>query len=462
MQRGDAAGLVAEGKTVTAGRFDSSKVLPQKGLKEKDKITKLPGQPAAGVDFEQYSGYVTVDEKAGRALFYYLVEAPDAAKRPLLVWFNGGPGCSSLGIGALEEIGPFRVMSDGKTLFSNPFAWNRVANVLFLESPAGVGFSYSNTTSDYDSNGDTQTAEDAYVFLVNWLERFPEYKHRDLFLAGESYAGHFAPQLAHAILRYNNQLPHGIVINLKGIAIGNAAINDLTDNKGMLDFFWTHALISDENHREIEQNCDFNVAEGIKNPKCDAAIEKAKLVMTQIDIYNIYGPLCYNTSLVDPPKKSSVKSSDPCIDYYVFEYLNNPAVQKALHAISAGPDHPWMICNDFSWEDTVPSVLPALKELTANGIQVLVYSGDVDGRVPVTSSRYSVNALKLPVKTPWHPWLVAQQAAGYVEVYEGNLTLVTVRGGGHQVPSSQPHRALVLIKYFLQGEPLPPYPLLQS
>ncbi|CAA6669101.1 unnamed protein product [Spirodela intermedia] len=365
-------GLVAEGKTVTAGRFDSSKVLPQKGLKEKDKITKLPGQPAAGVDFEQYSGYVTVDEKAGRALFYYLVEAPDAAKRPLLVGsMEVRPGCSSLGIGALEEIGPFRVMSDGKTLFSNPFAWNRVANVLFLESPAGVGFSYSNTTSDYDRNGDTQTAEDAYVFLVNWLE---------------SYAGHFAPQLAHAILRYNTQLPHGIVINLKGIAIGNAAINDLTDNKGMLDFFWTHALISDENHREIEQNCDFNVT-----------------------------------------------SSDPCIDYYVFEYLNNPAVQKALHAISAGPDHPWMICN-----------------------------GDVDGRVPVSSSRYSVNALKLPVKTPWHPWVVAQQAAGYVEVYEGNLTLVTVRGAGHQVPSSQPHRALVLIKYFLQGKPLPPYPLLQS
>lgn len=77
------------------------------------------------------------------------------------------------------------------------------ANVLFLESPAGVGFSYSNTTSDYSTNGDRKTAEDNHVFILNWLERFPEYKNRDLYLSGESYAGHYVPQLAHNILYHN-------------------------------------------------------------------------------------------------------------------------------------------------------------------------------------------------------------------------------------------------------------------
>ena len=91
-----------------------------------------------------------------------------------------------------------------------------VANVLFLESPAGVGFSYSNTTSDYGENGDSRTAEDSYVFLVNWMDRFPEYKGRDFFIAGESYAGHYVPQLAHTILQHNNT--H---INLKGIMVSN-------------------------------------------------------------------------------------------------------------------------------------------------------------------------------------------------------------------------------------------------
>ena len=97
-----------------------------------------------------------------------------------------------------------------------------MANLLFLESPASVGFSYSNRTSDYDHNGDKQTATDSYTFFVNWLERFPEYKMRDFFITGESYAGHYAPQLAQLILR-NNKITNQTVINLKGIAVSSVS-----------------------------------------------------------------------------------------------------------------------------------------------------------------------------------------------------------------------------------------------
>lgn len=96
-----------------------------------------------------------------------------------------------------------------------------VANVLFLESPAGVGFSYSNTTKDYSLNGDTKTAQDNVAFLVNWLERFPEYKGRDFYIAGESYAGHYVPQLAHRILAYNRKTKGQDSINFKGIMVDN-------------------------------------------------------------------------------------------------------------------------------------------------------------------------------------------------------------------------------------------------
>ena len=96
-----------------------------------------------------------------------------------------------------------------------------VSNVIFLESPAGVGFSYSNTSSDYYEVGDKRTAEDSYTFLVNWLERFPQYKTRDFFITGESYAGHYVPQLADTILSNNNisYITNQTVINLKGIAV---------------------------------------------------------------------------------------------------------------------------------------------------------------------------------------------------------------------------------------------------
>ena len=90
---------------------------------EHDRILYLPGQPA-NVGFNQYSGYVTVDDKAGRALFYWLVESHDSSSAPLVLWLNGGPGCSSIAYGASEEIGPFRIYPDGQTLFINPFAWN--------------------------------------------------------------------------------------------------------------------------------------------------------------------------------------------------------------------------------------------------------------------------------------------------------------------------------------------------
>ena len=93
-----------------------------------------------------------------------------------------------------------------------------VANVIFLESPAGVGFSYSNTSSDYSNTGDTSTAIDSYTFLLNWLERFPQYKTRELFITGESYAGHYVPQLADTILS-KNKLTNQRVLNLKGIAV---------------------------------------------------------------------------------------------------------------------------------------------------------------------------------------------------------------------------------------------------
>ena len=89
-----------------------------------DRIDRLPGQPA--VDFPMYSGYVTVDEHAGRALFYWLQEVPpESQPAALVLWLNGGPGCSSVAYGASEELGAFRIRPDGATLFLNKFRWNR-------------------------------------------------------------------------------------------------------------------------------------------------------------------------------------------------------------------------------------------------------------------------------------------------------------------------------------------------
>ncbi|KAI3448853.1 hypothetical protein Pfo_005518 [Paulownia fortunei] len=435
--------------------FLEAKIQPQEGLKENDRIERLPGQPQ--VQFKQYGGYVTVNPTAGRAFYYYFVEAQHSENSlPLLLWLNGGPGCSSLGYGAMEELGPFRVHSDGKTLYENKFAWNHAANVLFLESPAGVGFSYSNTTADFMTGGDRTTTIDNYIFLLNWLERFPEYKNRDFYISGESYAGHYAPQLAQTIL-YHNQKANKTIINLKGIIIGNAAINDETDVKGMYQYFASHALISDKTLDRILDYCDFSPYSTELSNECSIAINEADKNVNVIDIYNIYAPKCSNSSLTRNPKKTSAMNVDPCIDHYVHAYLNRPEVQEALHANVTKIPYDWEGCSDVlkKWQDSPSTVIPLLKDFIANGLRVWIYSGDIDGRIPVTSTKLCIELMKLPPKTSWLPWYHGGQVGGYTQVYEGNLTFATVRGAGHEVPIYQPARALSLIMHFLAGKELP-------
>lgn len=62
---------------------------PEDLLRQRDKITALPGQPQ--VDFDQYGGYITVSAKTRRSFFYYFVEAPkNKESLPLMLWLNGG------------------------------------------------------------------------------------------------------------------------------------------------------------------------------------------------------------------------------------------------------------------------------------------------------------------------------------------------------------------------------------
>ncbi|CAL0331023.1 unnamed protein product [Lupinus luteus] len=86
----------------------------------------------------------------------------------------------------------------------------------------GAMIFYSNRSPDYDTSGDRKTTTNNYIFLVNWLERFPEYKKRDFYIVGESYAGNYVPQLAHTILHINKNA-NKTIINLKGIMVGGYA-----------------------------------------------------------------------------------------------------------------------------------------------------------------------------------------------------------------------------------------------
>ncbi|GFQ00370.1 serine carboxypeptidase-like 46 [Phtheirospermum japonicum] len=86
--------------------------------------------------------------------------------------------------------------------------------MIYLESPAGVGFSYSLDKSFYEPVNDEMTASENFIFLENWFKKFPEFKKNELYITGESYAGHYVPQLANLIIQSKLKL-----LNLTGIAV---------------------------------------------------------------------------------------------------------------------------------------------------------------------------------------------------------------------------------------------------
>uniref|UniRef100_A0A0R0GXD8 Carboxypeptidase n=1 Tax=Glycine max TaxID=3847 RepID=A0A0R0GXD8_SOYBN len=382
-----------------------------------DLVTNLPGQPR--VNFQHYAGYVTVNETNGRALFYWFYEAITQPKeKPLVLWLNGGPGCSSVGYGATQEIGPFLVDTDGQGLKFNNFSWNKEANMLFLESPVGVGFSYSNTSSDYDQLGDELTANDAYSFLHNWFQKFPSYRGRTFYIAGESYAGKYVPELAELI--HDRNKDPSLYIDLKGILLGNPETSDAEDWMGLVDYAWSHAVISDETHQTIKTSCDFNSTDPWHNEDCSQAVDEVLKQYNEIDIYSLYTSVCFasTASSNDQSMQTSTKRSskmmprmlggyDPCLDGYAKAFYNKPDVQKALHASDGHNLKKWSICNDKifnDWADSKPSVIPIYKKLISAGLRIWVYSGDTDGRVPVLSTRYSLSSLALPITKSWRPW----------------------------------------------------------
>ncbi|KAF8392995.1 hypothetical protein HHK36_021236 [Tetracentron sinense] len=444
---------------IQRGSCSDSFSLHQVSQQDLDRVLRLPGQDF-NVSFAHFSGYVTVNEVSERALFYWFMEAVHhPSSKPLILWLNGGPGCSSIAYGEAEEIGPFHIKPDGKTLYPNPYSWNKVANILFLDSPVGVGFSYSNTSSDLLNNGDKRTTEDSLVFLLKWFERFPQYEGRDFYLIGESYAGHYVPQLAQAIVRYN-RAKREKSINIKGYMVGNALTDDFNDHLGVFQFMWSAGLISDETYKLLNAFCDFQSF--IHTSKqCENILERASDELGNIDPYSIFTPSCTgNVSSSNRLLKRLLRVGhvsekyDPCTEKHSVVYFNRPEVQKALHVLAPTK---WETCSEeinSNWKDSPSSVLDIYHELIHSGLRIWIFSGDTDAIIPVTSTRYDIDALKLPTVSPWRAWYDDGQVGGWTQQYEG-LTFVTVRGAGHEVPLHKPKQALTLVKAFLSGNSMP-------
>ena len=258
-------------------------------LKPSDEVTALPGWDAP-LPSKQYSGYLAVGEH--KQLHYWLVEAENApASAPLVLWLNGGPGCSSLD-GFIYEHGPFRTDPEDPTkLVRFPHTWVQHAHMLYLEAPAGVGFSYSTDAADYQTNDD-QTASDSAEGMQAFFAAFPRYRKHSFFIAGESYAGVYVPTLAEAILSLADRGAwEGAT--LKGIAVGNGCsgteVGVCGGQRWVYDttYLIGTALVDPQLKAKIVAQCDFTAA--APSTGCAALIDQMSAAIDHVNLYNIYG-----------------------------------------------------------------------------------------------------------------------------------------------------------------------------
>ena len=205
-----------------------------------DQVTELPGLQNS-LSYNQFSGYIQLPGTQ-KYIHYWLVEAEqDADFKPLVFWTNGGPGCSGL-IGFLTEQGPFRPTADGD-IQMNPYAWNKVANMVFLEQPVGVGFSYSDVEDDYKI-GDDQAAKDNLATIQGLIQKFPHFAKSDLYITSESYGGHYMPTLANEIVNYNDaQKDASSKLNFKGFAVGNPYTDYYSGVGAEMETYWGKQLL---------------------------------------------------------------------------------------------------------------------------------------------------------------------------------------------------------------------------
>lgn len=427
-------------------------------------VDYLPGSPS--VTFKQHSGYFNVS--TNQRLHYWFLESKRVpSEDPLFLWLTGGPGCSGL-FSLLTTIGPFFANADGKTLRENLYSWNNKANLLILESPAGVGYSYSEDDGlNYD---DEIVAQQNYNALMQFLKEFPQFKKHDFYVSGASYAGIYVPMLAHKILQHRNETN----LNLKGLVLSNGCMDAKATFNTLILYFYYHGLIEEGVWTRIKEECcsgrveDCDFTRFDKEPPspngddfCSSRIYNYELrVYDELGInpYNLHNQ-CHTDQPAIPPESPSDSAADelaeakvPCTDdKALVSYFGRKEVRDALHI----PSHiqQWKTCNfniteRFTRREDL-NIEKKIREAALAGVKVLLFYGDMDMACNFLIGHKFVHQLGCQVTTEKQPIYVSSELVGFRTLY-GNIEFDVILGAGHMTPKEKPRVAQYLIDEFIK------------
>jgi carboxypeptidase C (cathepsin A) len=436
---------------------------------------------------EIYSGYLKTKREGDELFYMYIPAINNPHIAPIMLWLNGGPGCSSL-FGLLAEVGPVTSDNYEGKFKVNPYSWNKDVNLLVIEQPAGVGFSKVNDPK-FVYNDDIM-GENLLFAIKDFLAEY-SMKNREFYVSGESYAGVYIPTLATYMLNDNSEDK----VNLKGVLIGNGLTDYDTDvERSMVEFGFWHGMISPETFNLFKKHCPHKSDElhpeeessELKDGfyprnvthRCNKIREEIRNNLDGSDIYGIYrlcpkgnqitsnNPLFYNSkntyrkTILEKLKKKDkyLKELEPeddvwpngCNEDLFFDvFLNNETIKTKL---AVDTSIIWTQCwgglnydmgESFKFYSETMLKFPDLK--------VWVFSGTEDGVLSTLGTMRWINKLNFTIENEWTQYKVNEQVAGFAQKYKEGLVIVTVKGAGHMVPQDQRASAYKMYDSFIKG-----------
>jgi carboxypeptidase C (cathepsin A) len=322
-------------------------------------------EPAYGLfEGEMYAGPIPMDNGDRHGNLFFWLYAPDAptVDDAIIIWLNGGPGCSSVSTGNLYENSPVTMplnpagsccSTKKDPLTYNQYAWTNASAVMYVEQPVQVGFSQGGPLPK--DEGDL--AGDFYAFYENFLTIFPKYQSYRLFIVGESYGGMYVPSIAlrmHQETEKLKQQPqqqentaddsmqtHSIPIKLGGIALGNGWMDARVQGRVVIDYAYWHGMVDaytkDALHQEFDlcmAAYDNNVDEKEQSPfhkftiPDECAVMEAVMQAAGKGAFSGMsgGPNIYDVTTWDSYQSLVANDNTNTL------FLNNPKVKKLIHA----------------------------------------------------------------------------------------------------------------------------------
>ncbi|KAH0936719.1 hypothetical protein HID58_004180 [Brassica napus] len=339
----------------------------------------------------------------------------------------------------------------------------QVANILYLESPAGSGYSYAKTRRAAETS-DTKQIHQIDQFLRSWFVDHPEFISNSFYVGGDSYSGKIVPGVVQQISLGNEKGLTPLINIQQGYVLGNPAVGTNLEPNHRVSFAHRMGLISDELHESLERNCGgkfFNVDPS--NAKCSNGLLAYHQCISEIYIEQILLPNCkvdyvladisqtlpnIRTSRRRELKESRNDSSSlpppSCFTYRYFLsafWANDENVRRALGvkkvpmASENGVDatlktyHIHMI---FTMPFHITSIIAVKASALSSTGKIILHSfffdGDHDMMIPFSSTEAWIKSLNYSIVDDWRPWMMtSNQVAGYTRTYANKMTFATIK-----------------------------------